>query len=514
MACAGTKKKLKTLLKTMNRTVKRYSHKINNTKWNHLTRIARLFRDEKNCHLLYYNITQNYVTDKSHIDQQMRNVKSKYVSPNNLQARQWKIVQKSAYQTVDKNWCALAVYLKPMIAQHKNKWTEVEIHYAYWLTYSGKRLAELVDGNAPKPEHFKVSYKEQKRVRNYLRRVIRRKGNARPIAKMSRSVELDSDMYSLKDYGKTQYIEIMSLENGKRIRVPLTGHSKFGGNIKIILDFAKHRVEVHTNNDFVLEEIPVEINVVPLDAGVSEVFTDKNGIAFEATFGKTIKKVSDKLNKTMKARNKSHALRKKSSKSKAKRIKKFNLGKIKLNKRKLKAQKRIQQQISQAISQVVKTQKPTTIVTERLDIRGKSKSKGMSRLVSYWMRGSLKERLSYLALVKGFHHEQVNPAYTSQMCPTCGFIDKKNRAGDTFQCLNCGHRDHADRVAAINLGARFFDNEIKVYTPKTVVRSILQARFSASLQNPCILKPSSGISVSGRTCADGSPHKSETPVPK
>ena len=137
----------------------------------------------------------------------------------------------------------------------------------------------------------------------------------------------------------------------------------------------------------------------------------------------------------------------------------------------------------------------------------------MSRLVSYWMRGSLKERLEFLALAKGFRHQQVNPAYTSQMCPTCLFVHKDNRKGDLFKCLNCGYTDHADRVSAINLDARAKDNEITVYTPKAVVKSILQARFIASLQKFGNGSSTSELSVSGRTCTDSSPCKSETPPP-
>jgi len=133
----------------------------------------------------------------------------------------------------------------------------------------------------------------------------------------------------------------------------------------------------------------------------------------------------------------------------------------------------------------------------------------MSRLVSYWMRSSLKERLDFLALVEGFHHKQVNPAYTSQMCPTCLFVHKDNRKGDTFKCLNCGHTEHADRVAAINLKARYTDPDITIYTPKSVVWSILQQRFIASLQNPN--STIVGVSVSGRTDVHSKVRQSETP---
>jgi len=497
------------------RTIKRYSLPINKGKWKQLCEIARLYRSEKNLHLHYYNLDHNYIFDRSNLDQQMRLVKEKFTSPNGLQARQWKIVQKDAYQTVDKNWCALAAEIRAMISNRRNEWTEAEMHYGYWLVFSGKRLAELMNANAPVPEHFKVGYTEKKRVRNYIRRVVRRKRGFRPSARLAKSFALDTDMYRLvekvKDSGKTsQFIKIMGLVPRKQIVVPLTGTTNICGTIKIILDFQRHRIEIHTTNSMTPPKNQSD-GVVALDAGISEVFTDELGNEYEPTFGKSLTAISNQLNATGKARNKAYGLRKTSSKHKARRIFKYNLGKAKLRERKRKAKIRIEQQISHAIRQVVKKRNPSVIVTERLDIRGKAKSKGMSRLVSYWMRGSLKERLEFLALVEGFHHKQVNPAYSSQMCPTCLFVHKDNRKGDMFKCLNCGHTDHADRVAAINLCARYDDPDITIYTPKSVVLSILQIRFTASLQRQSESAIVAAPSVSGRTALDSLPKQSETP---
>jgi transposase len=304
----------------------------------------------------------------------------------------------------------------------------------------------------------------------------------------------------------------MGLVPRKQVVIPLTGYTNISGTIKIVLDFSKQRIEVHTSNTVVPSKNQLD-DVIALDAGITEVFTDEQGNAFEPTFGKTLTAISKQLNKTGKARNKAHSLRKTSSKFKAQRIAKFNLGKKKLRERKQKAKIRIEQQINHAIRQVVKERKPSILVTERLDIRGKAKSKGMSRLVNYWMRGSLKDRLEFLALVEGFHHKQVNPAYTSQMCPTCLFVHKNNRAGDLFKCLNCGHTDHADRVAAHNLLARYDDPDITIYTPKSVVWSILQSRFIAILQKHSGLTERVPwmLSVSGRTASDSLPEQSETP---
>ena len=204
----------------------------------------------------------------------------------------------------------------------------------------------------------------------------------------------------------------------------------------------------------------------------------------------------------------------KSGRRKSSRIHRFNLGRKKLDKRRRKAHECMANQINHAIRQVASERKPDVVITERLDIRGKAKSKNMSRLVSNWHRTTLKERMQFMALVECFHHKQVNPAYTSQMCPTCGFVHRDNRSGDIFQCIFCGYSDHADRVAAINLKARFFDSEITPYTPTARIKQILMNRFIASLEQQGLALPTHLLTVSGRT---GTRKKgvgqSETPSP-
>ncbi len=177
---------------------------------------------------------------------------------------------------------------------------------------------------------------------------------------------------------------------------------------------------------------------------------------------------------------------------KAKRIKKFNLGQQKLNRTRRKARTELARQINTAVNQVLKKRHPSVMVTEKLDIRGKAKNKRVSRLVSLWTRSILKDRVEFMASARGSRREQVNPAYSSQMCPSCGYVHRDNRQGDAFQCVRCKHADHADRVAAINLKARIDDPEIFLYTPKERVKAILLARFTARLErgNP---------TVSGRT---------------
>ena len=51
----------------------------------------------------------------------------------------------------------------------------------------------------------------------------------------------------------------------------------------------------------------------------------------------------------------------------------------------------------------------------------------------------------------------VEPAYTSQMCNSCGAIDKKSRNGEVFRYTSCGHADDADHNASLNILQRFLD---------------------------------------------------------
>jgi putative transposase len=45
----------------------------------------------------------------------------------------------------------------------------------------------------------------------------------------------------------------------------------------------------------------------------------------------------------------------------------------------------------------------------------------------------------------------VDPRNTSQPCASCGHIARDNRDKAKFRCLACGHTDHADINAAINI---------------------------------------------------------------
>ena len=96
-------------------------------------------------------------------------------------------------------------------------------------------------------------------------------------------------------------------------------------------------------------------------------------------------------------------------------------------------------------------QHPLLIVYEDLShLRGKAKSKKLSRLCSAWMRSELEGRMMVHAYRGRSPMKAVNAAYTSQTCPKpeCGYVSSTNRNGDRFHCRNphwdCNWQGDAD----------------------------------------------------------------------
>jgi putative transposase len=68
---------------------------------------------------------------------------------------------------------------------------------------------------------------------------------------------------------------------------------------------------------------------------------------------------------------------------------------------------------------------------------------------SGWAR--LIAMINYKAQGAGRRVIAVNPAYTSQRCPSCDHVAKDNRHEQRFNCVNCGFTEHADVNAARNI---------------------------------------------------------------
>lgn len=77
----------------------------------------------------------------------------------------------------------------------------------------------------------------------------------------------------------------------------------------------------------------------------------------------------------------------------------------------------------------------------------------LNRRLSHWLYRASAARIERHCEEHGILLEYKDPWKTSQRCPACGKWDRRNRRGDRFLCVECGHTDHADFNAAKNLEA-------------------------------------------------------------
>jgi len=126
------------------------------------------------------------------------------------------------------------------------------------------------------------------------------------------------------------------------------------------------------------------------------------------------------------------------------------------------ARRALKQRMDEVAKQIVTNEKIDLVVVERLNnLNHKTKerrrlSKNMRRVIGSWVWRYWLNRVQM-----GCEENRVSlrtvPCYnTSITCPECGHADKKNRNGEIFLCLGCGHKGNADTNAGRNILNRFF----------------------------------------------------------
>ena len=156
-------------------------------------------------------------------------------------------------------------------------------------------------------------------------------GSSWPTVVKARSMSLDSSLYSVVDNdtrtGKTRrYVQVVGPTHHKRISLPLSGISRVSGNIRVVLDEEHKRAFIHVIYD--VARLPRATGpAVALDWGITEVCTDSSGVHHGNEYGRALRSMAERRNKTGKARNKLHALSKRDAGSRrTKHIARNNLG--------------------------------------------------------------------------------------------------------------------------------------------------------------------------------------------
>lgn len=282
-----------------------------------------------------------------------------------------------------------------------------------------------------------------------------------------------------------------------RLRITVKIAKKCGEDITLVTNSTGEGVDLRGRNlRILLRDGQVEIHyaydkgpgrkagdrVIGVDKGYSEAFVDSDGHFHGQEFGKIMSEYTEQVMKTGRARGELRAIERRHRAAgrfaKADRIRRNNLGQIKMKRRRKKAKARLRAMAFKAAHKLV--DKAHTIAAEDLSKPFSSKKrrgKKFNRKMGMWAKGLLAEALASTTKQRSANLVLVNPAYSSQVSSRTGRLEGV-RQGDRFITPD-GEVLHADVNAARNLLNRLDDSEIGLYTPFKRVKEILKSRNSS-----------------------------------
>ncbi|MEQ8173219.1 MAG: zinc ribbon domain-containing protein, partial [Candidatus Eremiobacterota bacterium] len=140
--------------------------------------------------------------------------------------------------------------------------------------------------------------------------------------------------------------------------------------------------------------------------------------------------------------------------------------------RKLRAH--LKNEVRRIINKIIRLYKPGKIIVEKLNFTSPNLSKRLNRILSKFGKREIENKFQSVSEELGIEIQYVNPAYTSQECSRCGYIDKGNRKDrEKFVCKLCNLKLHADVNGARCCLKRSSLKEVSIYKSKKSVLCIL-----------------------------------------
>lgn len=138
----------------------------------------------------------------------------------------------------------------------------------------------------------------------------------------------------------------------------------------------------------------------------------------------------------------------------------------------------MKQDINRAVNQVITDHPAARIIYEALSVASmRFHARSMNAYLYASHLGHIPRQLAWACARRGQAAHTVNPAYSSQECPRCHFVDRANRPNqETFCCVVCGYRAHADHKAAGTLASRWGDRALAACHTKEEVKGLLLKR--------------------------------------
>lgn len=308
----------------------------------------------------------------------------------------------------------------------------------------------------------------------YLRRMMR-KHKKHGKTNVNNQIIVEYGVYKqFQGRDRNTWLKIPSLIRGQMLCIPLDSNVKLKGALRLILKEGK--VFVHSTIES-QEFAPCGDQIVGVDKGYTEALADSKGGFHGIGFGEIMTKGTQKRHFRGKSRNKLHQIEKKAkNRRKAARIRKYNLGRKKLERYNDIQYEQLRTKAFEAVHRVVDIAKEVRAEDLSKPMNFNKYGKTYNRTMSAWARGLLAEALESVTKARGSRLRVVNPAYTSQMDSKTRRLEGR-RVGDKFYHAN-GDVSQADTNAAANIEHRADDTDISIFTPYKEVKAILLIRLA------------------------------------
>lgn len=268
------------------------------------------------------------------------------------------------------------------------------------------------------------------------------------------------------------WIRVSTLVKGDVAWIPLRAHKYFTNSPGEVSDFVQLNVLRDGSLQFVLQKkSPIarprpEGEYLGLDWGMKSLFATSDGRLFG------VGAMPHLMELDRQAQNLAKSLQRQGIR-------------LKTNRRYRNFQRRMREYIVNEVNRILNklsTEDIQGLVVEKLDARGGGMSRGMNRLVTRFGRAAITKKLAALTEDTGLDMIEVNAAYTSKECSSCGLVHDGNRSGLKFLCRFCGRKAHADiNGARVVLSRRSWQaqGDSKTKSQRGTVRRRLDDAFKA-----------------------------------
>jgi putative transposase len=337
-----------------------------------------------------------------------------------------------------------------------------------WLKYD-KDTVIIFDGGETKSVQLTQEHRRlAKKIFKHLVRINREpridKISMHLDKKVCDIVGKQPDKAKLFDY----WLKLSTLERGNPIYIPLNKNTyaeSLEGKFKNFYQIVEKNEEIVIKRVKELskrEYIPLT-DKISIDIGLNPLFASNKGDLIGRKFIDFLKILDEKITSRM-------------------RILQKNGIKPKQDNRYVKLINRLRDflknEINRLLNNIIKLYRPKQIVIERLDFRSPKLSRRLNRLIQNFGKRYIKEKLRRLKGLYNVEIIEINPAYTSQECSSCGYIDKRNRKDiQTFKCKVCGNKINAQVNGAKNILNRSSINELGIHLSKKKVLKMLVERY-------------------------------------